>query len=760
MRYLLDEEVEGGATRTVVAATKLSIPRSRRPLVARPALSAELDGDYRIAIVSAPAGYGKTATLASWASTHADQVAWLSCDALDAEPTRFMSCLLTTVSATWPGVADDAFVLLDRDGANTYDAALSMANELANVDGPGIIVVDDLHLAAPAPTVLAAFIDALPDGFRFVAGTRADPPLSLARLRLRGELLELRADDLGFEAKELSAFFALQDVALDDGDLVRMHDLTEGWPAGVQMAAIALQRGAERSDFLEAFATTDRAVSDFLLSEVLGSLPPELVEFLIETSVLEMFDAELCAAMTGVDDAARVLDRLLAANLFLVPLDDPVRWFRYHHLFGAFLRARLASLGRGRVRAAHARASEVLEARGDVAAALRHAMAIGDADRAGRILRTSISSSMGMPDVAEDAMRAVRLWLHEQGEARVESDPVWVLELLIGLMGLARPQDAVMWIERIQRAHPEADGPLIALIEGTWNEHHQTHGQPIEALRHLDRAGDAVGWRPPPDSGLLTLLFVSKARAHVQAGELELAEAALDEGHSHPVGNALADEARNRGVAAYVAAVQGDLHRASHLSRAATEAADGLGLGAHELGRVYTALALVEQHVERHELEQASAASVAARAVVDANRRVNVQSLAMFQEAQLARALGDEAQSSALLVQASLCFDEPDEALRRVLAEEAIAHALRFDPARGGCAHRGARAGSDHHRSAARPARPPRRRRPCRREHPRRARAGDVATSSGRTRRPAGPERARARRRSGERAPRRGAHRG
>ncbi len=404
------------------------------------------------------------------------------------------------------------------------------------------------------------------------------------------------------------------------------------------------------------------------------------MDFLVETSVLEMFDAELCAAVTGVADAALVLDRLLAANLFLVPLDDPVRWFRYHHLFGAFLRARLASLGQGRVRAAHARASEVLEGRGDVSASLRHAMAIGDADRAGRILRTSISSSMGMPDVASDAIRAVRLWLHEEGEACVESDPVWVLELLIGLMGLARPQEATVWLERIQRAHPEADGPLTTLIEGTWNEHHQTHGQPIAALRHLDRAGEAVGWRPP-NVGLVSLLWVTKGRAHIQAGEFELAEAALEEGHRHPVGNVLADEARNRGVAAYVAAVQGELRRAADLARAATDAADGLGLGGHELGRVYAALAAVEQHIERHELERASDASIAARAAVEANRRVNVQSLALLQEAQLAQALGDEAQSSALLVQAGLWFDDPDEALRRVLAEEAIAQALRFDPA-------------------------------------------------------------------------------
>ena len=195
------------ATGTVVAATKLVIPRPRRVFVARPDLSARLDTEYRLGLVSAPAGYGKTVALASWAAGHADRLAWLSCDPSDAEPTRFMSGLLSAISARWPGVADDAFVLLERKGAETYDSAVSVANELAAVDGPGMIVIDDLHLAAPSADTLTAFIEALPSGFRFVAGTRSDPPLPLARLRVQGELLELRSDDLRFTAGETSDFF-------------------------------------------------------------------------------------------------------------------------------------------------------------------------------------------------------------------------------------------------------------------------------------------------------------------------------------------------------------------------------------------------------------------------------------------------------------------------------------------------------------------------------------------------------------------------
>ena len=211
--------------------------------------------------------------------------------------------------------------MLERDGANIYDAAVAVANDLATIDIPGVIVVDDLHLAAPDPTVLTAFIEALPDGFRFAVGTRSDPPLSLARLRLHGDLLELRGDDLSFAPTEMSEFFGLQDVSLTAEELRRLHELTEGWPAGAQLAAIALQRGVGHEEFLAAFAGTDRAVSDFLVSEMLAGLPPGLVEFLVETSVFDLFDAELCAAVTGIEDSAAVLDHLLAANLFVVPLD-------------------------------------------------------------------------------------------------------------------------------------------------------------------------------------------------------------------------------------------------------------------------------------------------------------------------------------------------------------------------------------------------------------------------------------------------------
>ena len=488
-------------------------------MVPRPELVARLDGDFRVALVSAPAGYGKTATLAAWACSVGEPLAWLSCDPSDVEPTRFMTCLLTTLSKSWPGVADDAFVLLERDGASSYDAAVAVANALAAVEGPGVVVVDDLHLAAPDPGVLTAFIGALPDRFRFVTGTRSDPPLSLARWRLRGDLLELRSDDLRFGDTEVADFFGLHEMSLAAPELMRLHELTEGWPAGVQLAAIALRRGAGREDFLDAFARTDRSVGDFLLSEVLANLPPDVVDFLVTTSVFDAFDAELCAAVTGLEESAVVLEHLLADNLFVVPLDDRAHWFRYHHLFGSFLRARLASLGTTKLRAAHDRAGRALEARDDIAGALQHAMALDDAERAVQVLRSAITRSMSVSEGAGVAVHAIRLWLHQYGTEAVRTDPMGVLELVIGLITLGAHEDAPAWLDRVRGAHPDADGPLLALLEGAWGEYRQHRGEPLAAIRHETSAMDAVDGLPPSE-GLLPLLHTVIARAYIQAGDL------------------------------------------------------------------------------------------------------------------------------------------------------------------------------------------------------------------------------------------------
>jgi LuxR family transcriptional regulator, maltose regulon positive regulatory protein len=670
-----------GRTRNVIATTKLSVPSLHRELVPRPELSARLDDpDYRLATVAAPAGYGKTAMLASWAAVQQHDLAWLSCDPADAEPSRFMAGLLASISVRWPGVADDAFVLLEREGSQTYDAAVAVANELGSVDSPGVIVVDDLHLAKPAADILSGFVDALPGQFRLVFGSRSDLPISLARLRVHGGLLELRRDDLRFTAPQTAEFWRLRGLSLEPSEVALLNDLIEGWPAGAQLAALALHRTTDRALFFDAFAHTDRAVGDFLLSEVLDNLDPDLVDFLIDTSVLDEFDAELCAAVSGRADSARVLDRLIATDLFVVPLDKVGRWYRYHHLFGAFLRARLASLGDARRRAVHERASRALEMRGDVTGALKHAMVVDDVERVGRVLRESLDREMSTWG-AEVTQSAIRSWLHEYGAQLIETNPIWVVEFLVGLIAITGTGDAVWWLDAVERAHPHRAGELMALTEGARSELHLFNGEALRAITHGQAGVDAVEGRPP-NKGLLPLISTAVIRAYLQAGDIERAQQALDQAATHPSGNSMADEIRYPAMGALLAAFDGDLERAIKSADDVYQRAERRHLAAHEPGRIWLGMARVEAHLERNELEPASAVLDSVRLAADATHRAPYQSLVMLQQARLARALADPAGSEAFLEQARLTLSNPDDAVRSVFAVEAIHQALRFEPAK------------------------------------------------------------------------------
>ena len=313
----------------------------------RPALVTRLDeSSWRLGVVSAPAGFGKTTLLSTWAVNQPEPPAWFSCDASDAEPVRFWRGLIASLATRWPGVGDDAIVALSRSGTEQHDVVVLLANDLAEVEsGSLLIVIDDLHLARPDPGVLASFIDALPPPVRMMIGTRVQPPISLARRRLVGDLLELHSEDLRFSAEETACLLVHFQTELAPSEAERLGELTEGWPAAIQLAAMSLQRAARRDQFLDALASTEGPMSEYLVSEVLGALPKEWVEFLLLTSVFDEFDVALCEGLTGRAGAGSMLQNLIDADLFVVSLDDTGDWFRYHHLFSSFLRGEVAGAG-------------------------------------------------------------------------------------------------------------------------------------------------------------------------------------------------------------------------------------------------------------------------------------------------------------------------------------------------------------------------------------------------------------------------------
>ena len=303
--------VEADVADTPVATRKLMIPHAARAIVPRSELVARLDDpSWRLGVVSAPAGFGKSMLLSSWALDRVVRPAWFSCDPGDAEPLQFWKGLIASVSTRWPGVGDDATVVLGRSTTEEQRAAISLANDLADVATPPVLVIDDLHLAKPTPSVLSAFIGALPPEVRLVIGSRKQSPFSLARRRLSGDLLELRTEDLRFSTAEAAALLGHHAIELTPTDVVQLQEMTEGWPAALQLAAMSLRRASERDRFLGALGSTEGPMADFLVSEVLAGLPDDWVEFLLVTSVLDEFDIALCERMTGAPrrrgDPARV----------------------------------------------------------------------------------------------------------------------------------------------------------------------------------------------------------------------------------------------------------------------------------------------------------------------------------------------------------------------------------------------------------------------------------------------------------------------
>jgi LuxR family maltose regulon positive regulatory protein len=380
----------------VLVATKFHVPRAG--FVPRPRLLARLAKDLGrgLTVVCTPAGFGKTTLLGDWARRSRRPVAWLSLDAGDNDPARFWRYVAEALERVRPGTCAPLEALLRSPQRPPREAVVTaVINQLVTVPGKDAItlVLDDYHLieAPPVHAGMAFLLDRLPPGLRLVLASRADPPLPLARLRARGQLAELRAADLRFTLEETAAFLReATGLDLPPASVAALQDRTEGWAAGVQLAALSLAGHADPAGFVATFAGSHRFVLDYLTEEVLARQPEHLVRFLLETSVLERLSGPLCDAVTGRTDSQAVLEGLERANLFVVPLDEVRRWWRYHHLFADLLRARLAHERPGRVPGLHRAAATWHEEHGFADDAIRHAMAAGETAWAARLVEQHV----------------------------------------------------------------------------------------------------------------------------------------------------------------------------------------------------------------------------------------------------------------------------------------------------------------------------------------------------------------------------------
>jgi LuxR family transcriptional regulator, maltose regulon positive regulatory protein len=448
--------------------TKLHVPRRRRGLVARARLSDRLSREVPLLVlVSAPAGFGKSTLLTEWlaaARAAGTLVAWLSLDRQDDEPTRFWTYLVSAVRTALPDVGTATLALVTSPQSSTDAVLATLLNELQTVQDDLVLVLDDYHVidSREIHDGVAFLLDHLPPQIHLVIATRADPPLPLPRLRARGELVEVRAADLRFAPEEAAAY--LRDVmglTLTAPQVAALDGRTEGWIAALQLAALSMQGRDDIAGFIAGFAGDDRFVVDYLVEEVLQRQPERVRSFLLHTSVLTRLTGPLCDAVTGQDGGRAMLEALERGNLFLVPLDDRRQWYRYHHLFGDVLRARLRGEDPDRVPALHVRASSWYERNGDLSEAIHHALAAEDFERVADLVEPAI------PAMGQSRQEGVlRRWMEALPDELFRVRPVLCAGFVGALMSTgdvsgveARLRDAERWLDPSPGGGRAAGGP-------------------------------------------------------------------------------------------------------------------------------------------------------------------------------------------------------------------------------------------------------------------------------------------------------------
>lgn len=390
--------------------TKLYAPAPQPGLVHRPRLT-KLIGEglaRKLTLISGPPGSGKTTLLRDWTSTSRPLVAWLSLEEADNDSTRFWTYFMAALQELHEDLAKDAQELLHEVGQQTRPVQLeavltALINDLSDFPREFALVLDDYqHINQRAiHEGLTFLIDHLPPRMHLIITCRVDPPLPLARLRARGQLIEVRSADLRFTSEEAVTFLnQTMKLNLTDDQVVALEARTEGWIVGLQLAAISLQKQEDPRLFIDSFTGSHRFILDYLLDEVLNREPENVQSFLLETSILERFTSPLCNEMMGANNAPEMLMRLEQANLFIVPLDNERHWYRYHNLFADLLRSRLQELKPDRVQELHRRACVWFEREGLLPEAINHAISMPDFERAAQLMERAAETQRQRGEIA------------------------------------------------------------------------------------------------------------------------------------------------------------------------------------------------------------------------------------------------------------------------------------------------------------------------------------------------------------------------
>ena len=377
--------------------TKLYIPPIRSSHLARPRLINLINSgaDRALTLVSAPAGYGKTTLASTWLIESKIPYAWLSLDSSDNDPNRFLQYLFAALQPIAPGIEIELSGMLQGIQPIQFENVINLlANELATVSDPFVLVLDDFHIIQSEAVlkIVSYLLDHLPNQMHIAILTRTDPPLPLARLRVRGQLLDIRAEQLRFTYDEIAVFLnEVMELPLSASDLSGIEARTEGWIAGLQLAAVSMRSCKDIHGFVSAFTGSHHYVMDYLVEEVLRHQGKQVSTFLLQTSILERLCGPLCEAVVDANadeplDRQGMLEALEELNLFTIPLDEERHWYRYHHLFADVLRKRLSHQFPDLLPELHRRASRWYEQNEFIAESIQHAILAGDEDRAAQLI--------------------------------------------------------------------------------------------------------------------------------------------------------------------------------------------------------------------------------------------------------------------------------------------------------------------------------------------------------------------------------------
>jgi len=601
-----------GSMPAPILATKLYVPPPRPNAVVRPRLIERLnDGlrvDHKLMLISAAAGFGKTTLVSEWIATLTGsevRVAWLSLDEGDNDLTRFLTYFVAAVQTVAPQIGEDVLTALHASQPQPPTTVLltTWLNDIAAFSDRVVVVLDDYH-TIDSPSIdeaLTFLIDHLPPQLRLVITTREDPSLPLARLRARGQLTELRAADLRFTPAEAAEFLNhTMGLDLSAADIAALEDRTEGWIVGLQLAALSVRDRADRSGFIAALSGSHRYILSYLTAEVLDRQPAEIRQFLLDTAILDQLHGDLCNAVTGRADSHVLLEQLLNANLFLLPLDDERRWYRYHHLFADLLRDRQRAQQPDRATELHRRASHWYAAAGLASAAVTHALAAADYALAARLLEDHATDLL-----TQGHLKAVESWLEAlPPPLRARSPKVnlafaW-MHLMRGTLPEAAPYVAQLQALFADFPWSEADTALQAEWLALQAYLLITQGQPAEAVTP---ATQALALSPETDDHVRSLAGNALGSAYLMLDDYTRAVDVYQKTIQHSrVAGHIVSEVMGLAVLTQVALQRGQLHTAFDVASQGVDRLERTGSQPPISAMVYGALGQVYYQWQQIEL--------------------------------------------------------------------------------------------------------------------------------------------------------------